>query len=140
MVLPIMTALSRPVIRAVPRPLREASLALGATNAETIWSVILPYARVGITGAVLLSLGRALGETMAGTMVIGNTMQISSSLFASGYTLPSVIANEFTEATGNVYLGSLFYSGLVLVLVTIRVNVPARLLTRRFGGSEPAAR
>jgi phosphate transport system permease protein len=139
MVLPIMTALSRDVIRAVPRALREASLALGATNAETIWSVILPYARAGITGVVLLSLGRALGETIAVTMVIGNRMQIVPSLFASGYTLPSVIANEFTEATGNVYLGSLFFLGLVLVLITIAVNVIARLLVARFTRSEPVA-
>ena len=137
MVLPIMIALSRDVIRAVPRALREASLALGATNAETIWSVILPYARVGITGAVLLSLGRALGETIAVTRVIGNRNEISASLFASGYTLPSVIANEFTEAVGNVYLGSLFYLGVVLVLITITVNVLARLLVWRFSGSEP---
>jgi phosphate transport system permease protein len=139
MVLPIMIALSRDVIRAVPRELREASLALGATNAETIWSVILPYARVGITGAVLLSLGRALGETIAVTMVIGNTMQISGSLFAAGYTLPSVIVNEFTEANGNVYLGSLFYLGVVLVLITIVVNVLARLLIWRFSASTRAA-
>src|ERR1700737_3345257 len=137
MVLPIMIALSRDVIRAVPRALREASLALGATNAETIWAVLLPYARVGITGAALLSLGRALGETIAVTMVIGNTMQISSSLFASGYTLPSVIANEFTEATGTVPLAALFYLGVVLVLITIAVNVVARLLVWRFAGSEP---
>src|SRR5207244_12903164 len=95
---PVVTGLSRDVIRAVPRALREASLALGAANAETIWSVILPYARVGITGAALLALGRALGETIAVTMVIGNRNEISASLFASGYTLPSVIANEFTEA------------------------------------------
>jgi phosphate transport system permease protein len=139
MVLPIMIALSRDVIRAVPRALREGSLALGATNAETIWSVILPYARVGITGAVLLSLGRALGETIAVTMVIGNRPQISASLFASGYTLPSVIANEFTEAVGDVYLGALFYLGVVLVLITIAVNVIARLLVLRFTGSESAA-
>ena len=139
MVLPIMIALSRDVIRAVPRELREASLALGATNAETTWSVILPYARVGITGAILLSLGRALGETIAVTMVIGNTMQISTSLFATGYTLPSVIANEFTEANGNLYLGSLFYLGVVLVLITIVVNVLARLLIWRFSGSARAA-
>jgi phosphate transport system permease protein len=139
MVLPIMIALSRDVIRAVPRELREASLALGATNAETTWSVILPYARVGITGAILLSLGRALGETIAVTMVIGNTMQISASLFATGYTLPSVIANEFTEANGNVYLGSLFYLGVILVLITIVVNVLARLLIWRFSGSTRAA-
>src|SRR5256712_11149510 len=135
MVLPIMTALSRDVIRAVPLALREASLALGATNAETIWSVILPYARVGITGAVLLSLGRALGETIAVTMVIGNRPQITGSLFASGYTLPSVIANEFTEAVADVYLGALFYLGVVLVLITIAVNVIARLLVWRFTGS-----
>jgi phosphate transport system permease protein len=139
MVLPIMIALSRDVIRAVPRALREASLALGATNAETIWAVILPYARVGISGAVLLSLGRALGETIAVTMVIGNRPQISTSLFASGYTLPSVIANEFTEAVGDVYLGSLFYLGVVLVLITIAVNVVARLLVWRFSASETTA-
>src|SRR5947207_2190563 len=139
MVLPIMIALSRDVIGAVPRALREASLALGATNAETIWSVVLPYARVGITGAVLLSLGRALGETIAVTMVIGNRPEISSSLFSTGYTLPSVIANEFTEAVGNVYPGALFYLGLVLVLITVVVNVLARLLTWRFTGSEPTA-
>jgi phosphate transport system permease protein len=139
MVLPIMIALSRDVIRAVPRALREASLALGATNAETIWSVILPYARVGITGAVLLSLGRALGETIAVTMVIGNRPQITSSLFASGYTLPAVIANEFTEAVGDVYLGALFYLGVVLVLITIAVNVLARLLVWRFTSEATAA-
>jgi phosphate transport system permease protein len=139
MVLPIMIALSRDVIQAVPRALREASLALGATTAETIWSVILPYARVGITGAVLLSLGRALGETIAVTMVIGNRPQITSSLFASGYTLPSVIANEFTEAVGDVYLGALFYLGVVLVLITIAVNVLARLLVWRFTSEATAA-
>jgi phosphate transport system permease protein len=139
MVLPIMVALSRDVIRAVPRALREASLALGATRAETIWSVILPYARVGITGAVLLSLGRALGETIAVTMVIGNRPVIAASLFSSGYTLPSVLANEFTEAVGPLYQGSLFYLGLVLVLITIAVNVLARVLVWRFSGSEPAA-
>ena len=139
MVLPIMVALSRDVIRAVPRALREASLALGATTAETIWSVILPYARVGITGAVLLSLGRALGETIAVTMVIGNRPVIAASLFSSGYTLPSVLANEFTEAVGPLYQGSLFYLGLVLVLITIAVNVLARVLVWRFSGSEPAS-
>jgi phosphate transport system permease protein len=139
MVLPIMIALSRDVIQAVPRALREGSLALGATNAETIWSVILPYARVGITGAVLLSLGRALGETIAVTMVIGNRPQITTSLFASGYTLPSVIANEFTEAVGDVYLGALFYLGVVLILITIAVNVLARLLVWRFTSEATAA-
>lgn len=139
MVLPIMTALSRDVIQAVPRALREASMALGATRAETIWSVILPYARVGVTGAVLLSLGRALGETIAVTMVIGNTPNISASLFSLGYTLPSVIANEFTEAVGKVYQGALFELALILMVVTIAVNVLARLLIWRFSGSEPSA-
>lgn len=139
MVLPIMTALSRDVIQAVPRALREASLALGATRAETIWSVVFPYARVGITGAVLLSLGRALGETIAVTMVIGNSPTISASLFSLGYTLPSVIANEFTEAVGKVYQGTLFELALILVVITITVNVLARLLIWRFSGSEPAA-
>lgn len=139
MVLPILIALSRDVIRAVPRSLREASLALGATRAETTWSVILPYARVGITGAVLLALGRALGETIAVTMVIGNRPQITDHLFAQGYTLSAVLANEFTEAVGALYQGALFEIGLVLVLITIIVNVIARLLVWRFsGGAEPA--
>jgi phosphate transport system permease protein len=132
MVLPIMIALSRDVIRAVPRSLQEASLALGATRAETIWSVTLPYARVGITGAVLLALGRALGETIAVTMVIGNTPQITSHLFAQGYTLASVLANQFTEAVGPIHQGALFEIGLVLVLITIVVNVIARLMVWQF--------
>ncbi len=139
MVLPIMTALSRDVISAVPRALREASLALGATRAETIWSVIIPYARVGVTGAVLLSLGRALGETIAVTMVIGNTPSITASLFSLGYTLPSVIANEFTEAVGKVYQGALFELALILALITIIVNVLARVLIWRFRSGEPAS-
>ncbi|MDQ6710842.1 MAG: phosphate ABC transporter permease subunit PstC [Candidatus Dormibacteraeota bacterium] len=138
MVLPILIALSRDVIHEVPGALREASLALGATRAETIWSVILPYARVGITGAVLLALGRALGETIAVTMVIGNDAQITSHLFAPGYTLSAVLANEFTEAVGNLYQGALFELGLVLVLITIVVNVLARLLVWRFKGAREA--
>jgi phosphate transport system permease protein len=138
MVLPILIALSRDVIRAVPRSLQEASLALGATRAETIWSVVLPYARVGITGAVLLALGRALGETIAVTMVIGNTPQITAQLFAQGYTLASVIANELTEAVGPVYQGALFELGLVLVLITVAVNVIARLMVWQF--TRPRAR
>jgi len=128
MILPILVALSRDVIRAVPRDLREASLALGATSAETVWSVVLPYARAGITGAVLLAVGRALGETIAVTMVIGNSPAITASLFAPGYTLASVLANEFTEAVGHLYLGALFALSLVLVLITLVVNILARLL------------
>lgn len=138
MVLPILTALSRDVIAVVPRALREASLALGATRAEMIWSVILPYARVGITGAVLLSLGRALGETIAVTMVIGNSPTIKASLFSLGYTLPSVIANEFTEAVGKLYQGAIFELALILAVITIIVNVLARVLIWRFRGSEPS--
>ena len=138
MVLPILTALSRDVIRAVPRALREASLALGATQAEMTWSVILPYARVGITGAVLLALGRALGETIAVTMVIGNRPQITGHLFDQGYTLSAVLANEFTEAVGALYQGALFELGLVLVLITVLVNVIARLLVWRFKGGGAA--
>jgi len=137
MVLPILVALSRDVISAVPRDLREASLALGATRAETIWSVVLPYARAGITGAVLLALGRALGETIAVTMVIGNRPEITALLFSPGYTLASVLANEFTEAVGALYQGALFELALVLVLITIVVNVLARLLIWSFRGREP---
>src|SRR5205814_10631639 len=118
---------------------REATQAPGAADAVTGCSVVTPYARVGISGAVLLSLARALDETIAVTMVSGNRPKIISSLFSTGYTLPSVIANEFTEAVGNVYLGSLFYLGLILVLITVVVNVLARLLTWRFTGSEPTA-
>jgi phosphate transport system permease protein len=137
MVLPILVALSRDVILAVPPELREASLALGATRAETIWQVILPYARVGITGAVLLALGRALGETIAVTLVIGNRPTITAHLFSQGYTLPSVLANEFTEAVGPLYQGALLELGLVLVLITLVVNVLARLLVWSFRRNEP---
>jgi phosphate transport system permease protein len=137
MVLPILVALSRDVIMAVPAELREASLALGATRAETIWQVVLPYARVGITGAVLLALGRALGETIAVTMVIGNRAAITAHLFSPGYTLPSVLANEFTEAVGPLYQGALLELGLVLVLITLAVNVLARLLVWSFRQKEP---
>jgi phosphate transport system permease protein len=137
MVLPILVALSRDVILAVPAELREASLALGATRAETIWQVILPYARVGITGAVLLALGRALGETIAVTMVIGNNPTITAHLFSAGYTLPSVLANEFTEAVGPLYQGALLELGLVLVVITLAVNVLARLLVWSFRRTEP---
>ena len=131
MILPILIALSRDVIRSVPRDLQEGSLALGATRTETFWRVVIPYARAGLTGAGLLALGRALGETIAVTMVIGNRPEISG-LFTPGYTLPSVLANEFTEAVGALYQGALFELGLVLVLITVVVNIIARLLVFRF--------
>jgi phosphate transport system permease protein len=130
MVLPTLSSISREVIKAVPGGLREASVALGATWWETAWKVVLPAARAGIFGATVLALGRALGETMAVTMTIGNRADIPPSLLAPGYTLASVIANEFNEATGQLYPAALIELGLVLMLVTLTVNVLALLLVR----------
>ena len=128
MILPTLTAISRDVIRAVPRGMKENAVALGATWWETTWRVILPAARPGIFGATILALGRALGETIAVTMVIGNRYEIPPSIFSPAYTLASVIANEFTEATGTLYPAALIELGLVLILVTVIVNVIALLL------------
>ena len=128
MVVPIISALTREVLSAVPRNQREAALALGATRWEMIRMAVLRNARAGILGAVILGLGRALGETMAVTMVIGNRPEIAKSLLAPGYTMASVLANEFTEATGSLYLSALVEIGLALFLVTIVVNALARLL------------
>ena len=130
MILPTLSAVSRDVIRAVPRGLRENAVALGATWWETIWKIVLPSARAGIFGAVILALGRALGETIAVTMVIGNRYEIPHSIFYPAYTLASVIANEFTEATGTIYPAALVELGLVLILVTVTVNIIALLLVR----------
>ena len=130
MILPTLTAVSRDVIRAVPRGLKENSVALGATWWETTWQVILPAARGGIFGATILALGRALGETIAVTMVIGNNYQVPPSIFSPAYTLASIIANEFTEATGPLYPAALVELGLVLILVTLVVNIFALLLVR----------
>jgi len=130
MILPTLSAVSRDVIRAVPRGLRESTVALGATWWETTWRVILPAARAGIFGASILALGRALAETVAVTMVIGNRYEIPPSIFSPAYTLASVIANEFTEATGDLYISSLVELGLVLIMVTLTVNVVALLLVR----------
>jgi phosphate transport system permease protein len=134
MCIPIITSISREILRSVPGLQREAAYALGATRWEVTRIAVLSYAKKGLFGAVILGLGRALGETMAVTMVIGNTPQIVASLFAPGYTLSSVIANEFTEATGDVYLSALFEIGLVLLGVTILVNVLAQLLLKTFAG------
>lgn len=131
MVIPTIAAVSRDVIRAVPTDQREAMLALGATRWETVRYAVLPAARPGIIGAVLLGLGRALGETMAVTMVIGNRPEIPASLFAPGYTMAAVIANEFTEATSDVHLSALFGVGFGLFLLTLLVNILARLLVWR---------
>ena len=136
MVTPIISAVVRDVLTAVPGSQREAALALGATKWETI-RVVLVNGAPGIAGAVILGLGRALGETMAVTMVIGNRPEISASLFEPSYTIASAIANEFTEATGDLYLSSLVELGLILFLVTFIVNGIARLLvwnvTRKTG-------
>jgi phosphate transport system permease protein len=128
MILPIISSITRDIMMAVPNSQREAVLALGATRWEMIRTGVLRNARIGIVGAIILGLGRALGETMAVTMVIGNHPVISKSLFAPGYTLASVIANEFSEATGDLYLSSLIEIGLALFLVTIVVNAIARML------------
>ncbi len=128
MALPYISAVSREVLRAVPRSQREAALALGATRWEVIRDAVIPNARSGIIGGVILGLGRALGETMAVTMVIGNRAEISSSLLAPGYTMASLIANEFSEATNDMHLSALMAVGAVLFLITIVVNAIARWL------------
>jgi phosphate transport system permease protein len=135
MTVPFIATVSREVLLAVPNTQREAAQALGATRWETTWIAVLRYGRSGLVGAVLLGLGRALGETMAVTMVIGNRPEIALSLFAPGYTMASVLANEFTEATSDVYLSALVYIGLLLLVVTMTVNSLARLLVWTVGGS-----
>ncbi len=130
MILPIITSVSREILRSVPDLQREAAYALGATRWEATRIAVLSYAKKGLFGAVILGLGRALGETLAVTMVIGNTPQIVASLFKPGYTLASVLANEFTEATTDTYLGALFEIGLVLFGITILVNLLAQVLLR----------
>jgi phosphate transport system permease protein len=136
MIVPTVTAISRDVIAAIPRDLREASTALGTTKWETAMRVVLPAARIGIFGACVLALGRALGETIAVTMVIGNRPEISASLFAPSYTLASVIANEFTEATTSIYISALIELGLILFFVSMIVNGLARLMIWSVRGSE----
>jgi phosphate transport system permease protein len=138
MILPIISSLTRDIMTAVPNSQREAALALGATRWEMIRVGVLRNSRIGIVGAVMLGLGRALGETMAVTMVIGNHPDISKSLFAPGYTLASVIANEFSEATGDLYLSALIEIGLALFLVTIVVNAIARLMVWAVTRNAPA--
>jgi phosphate transport system permease protein len=133
MITPTISSVSREVLRAVPHTLREASMALGATRWEAVRVAVLPVARSGLIGATILGLGRALGETMAITMVIGNRAEISASLFAPAYTMASVIANEFTEATEEIYLSALGEIGLLLFVVTVLLNVVARLLVWRTG-------
>jgi phosphate transport system permease protein len=128
MVIPFIVSMGREVLLAVPREQREAALALGSTRWESVWRVVVPYARPGLYGAIFLALGRALGETMAVTMVIGNRPEIAASLFAPGYSMAAVIANEFTEATGDLYLSAIVEIGLVLFVLTMIINAAARLL------------
>lgn len=134
MVVPYITSVSREILLAVPGSQREAALGLGATRWETTRMAVLRYGRSGLIGAILLGLGRALGETMAVTMVIGNRPEIATSLFAPGYTMASVLANEFTEATSDLYVSALVEIGLLLLVVTVVVNGLARLLVWSVGG------
>ena len=134
MAIPIITSVSREILRSVPGLQREAAYALGATRWEVTRIAVLSYAKKGLFGAVILGLGRALGETMAVTMVIGNAPQIVASLLAPGYTLASVLANEFNEAVTPLYLSSLFEIGLVLLGLTVVVNALAQLLLKTFAG------
>jgi phosphate transport system permease protein len=128
MVIPYIISVSREVLLSVPRDQREAALALGATRWESTWKVVVPFAKTGIMGSIFLALARALGETMAVTMVVGNTPKIAASLFAPGYSIAAVIANEFTEATGSLFTQSLIALGLVLFILTFIINGLARLL------------
>ncbi len=131
MILPTIASISRDVLKAIPKSLRNASLALGATRWETIFRVMLPAASSGVIGACVLGLGRAIGETMAVTMVIGNTPQIDTSLFAPAYTISALLANEFAEANQPLHIGALFYAGLLLFAVTLIVNIFAEIFVRR---------
>lgn len=140
MILPYGTAVARDVLRAVPNEQREAMLALGATRWETIRAAILPYARSGIIGGLMLALGRAVGETMAVTMLIGNRHDMSLSLFSPAYTLASQIANEFTEATSDLYVSVLIELGLVLFAITLALNGVARILVWRVSRNRKGAR
>jgi phosphate transport system permease protein len=137
MITPTISAVSRDVFRAIPRSQREAALALGATRWEMIWQVLIPYGLSGILGAVILGLGRALGETMAVTMVIGNNLDLSASLLHPGYTMASIIANEFTEATYDLYLNALIEIGLTLFGLTLILNLFARFLVWRVARRTP---
>ncbi len=132
MIIPYAASLGRSMIQMVPSPLKEAAYGLGATRWEVIRSVVLPYTKSGLFAGILLSLGRALGETMAVTMVIGNTSLIPKSIFAPGNTMASVIANEFTEADKPVYLSALIELGLVLFLVTVVINLIGKKIIDRF--------
>ena len=136
MVLPFITAVMRDVFDIVPRVLKESAYGLGATTWEVVWNIVLPYTKVGVVGGIMLGLGRALGETMAVTFVIGNAHEINASLFMPGNTIASTLANEFTEAVGEMYTSSLIYLGLILFLITFIVLAFAKLLLMRLTARE----
>ena len=131
MIVPYIAAVSREVLLAVPASQREAALGMGATRWEAVWTAVVPYGRAGLMGAVILGLGRALGETMAVTMVIGNRHDIGLSVLQPAYTMAAALANEFSEATTDLYLSALFEVGLVLFVITVIVNAFARLMIWR---------
>ncbi len=131
MVLPFITSITRDVFETVPPMLKESAYGLGATTTEVVWKVVLPYTRIGVIGAVMLGLGRALGETMAVTFVIGNASRIAASILAPGTTISATIANEFTEAVGDLYTSSLIALGLILFVITFIVLALAKLLLMR---------
>jgi phosphate transport system permease protein len=137
MIIPTIAAVSRDVLQAIPPAQREASLALGSTQWETIWQVLLPYGVSGILGAVILGLGRALGETMAVTMVIGNSIEGSASLLRPGYTMASIIANEFAEAVTKLHSQALIEVGFILFVMTLLLNMLARFLVWRVASKTP---
>jgi phosphate transport system permease protein len=130
MVLPFISAVTRDVFETVPSVLKEAAYGLGCTTWEVMWRVVLPFARSGVVGGSMLALGRALGETMAVTFVIGNAHHIKSSVFAPGTTISATIANEFTEAVGDLYFSSLIELGLILFFITFIVLASAQLMLR----------
>ena len=140
MIIPITSSISREAILTVPTHQREAALALGATGWETTRIAVLPYARSGIFGAVILGFGRAIGETMAVTMVIGNSPRISESLFAPSYTMASVIANEFVEATSKLYISSLIEIGFLLLVISVIINIAAKILVSKIFKGDGGAR
>jgi phosphate transport system permease protein len=131
MVLPFITSISRDVFEAVPPVLKEAAYGMGCTTWEVVWNVVIPYTRVGVIGGVMLGLGRALGETMAVTFVIGNAHKIAASILAPGTTISATIANEFTEAVGDLYTSSLIALGLILFMITFIVLAVARYMLLR---------
>jgi len=137
-VIPFIASVMRDVFEVVPTLLKESAYGLGATTWEVMWKVVLPYTRIGVVGGIMLGLGRALGETMAVTFVIGNAHELTKSLLMPGNSIASTLANEFTEAVGDLYTSSLMYLGLLLFLITFVVLAISRLLLSRLGRHEGA--